>query len=123
VDADLFEIVGLSLSVSVTAVAIACAIGMTLGAVVAVTRFRWRRSVIAILNALMGLPPVVVGLIVYIFLSRSGPLGALGLLFTPTAMIVAQVIIIVPLIASIADRKSTRLNSSHIPLSRMPSSA
>ena len=122
-DADLFEIVGLSLSVSVTAVAIAFAIGMTLGAVVAVTRFPGRGAIIVLLNALMGLPPVVVGLIVYIFLSRSGPLGALGLLFTPTAMIVAQVIIIVPLIASIADRKSTRLNSSHIPLSRMPSSA
>ena len=73
-----------------------------LAALLAVRRFRLRRAVIAVLNALMGLPPVVVGLIVYILLSRSGPLGVFGLLFTPTAMIIAQVIIIVPLIASIA---------------------
>jgi tungstate transport system permease protein len=75
---------------------------LPLGAWVAVHRFRFRRAVIAILNALMGLPPVVVGLIVYILLSRSGPFGVFGLLFTPTAMIIAQVIIITPIIASIA---------------------
>ena len=110
-DADLFEIVGLSLSVSVTAVAIACAIGMTLGAVVAVTRFPGRGAIIVLLNALMGLPPVVVGLIVYILLSRSGPFGVFGLLFTPTAMIIAQVIIITPLIASISHTQSFFINS------------
>ncbi|MEM9277775.1 MAG: ABC transporter permease [Pseudomonadota bacterium] len=100
-DADLFEIILLSLQVTLTAVIIASVIGMPLGAWLAVNRFRFRRLTIAILNALMGLPPVVVGLIVYILLSRSGPFGVLGLLFTPTAMIIAQVIIITPLIASI----------------------
>jgi len=101
-DADLFEIILLSLQVTLTAVVIASLIGMPMGAWLAVNRFRFRRLTIAILNALMGLPPVVVGLIVYIFLSRSGPLGVLNLLFTPTAMIIAQVIIITPLIASIS---------------------
>jgi len=101
-DRDLVEITLRSLQVSVIAVVIASAIGLPLGAWLAVRRFRHRRKVIAMLNALMGLPPVVVGLIVYLFLSRSGPLGVLGLLFTPTAMIIAQVVIITPLIASIA---------------------
>lgn len=100
-DADLVEISFRSLRVSVTAVVIACAIALPLGTYIAVQRFRFRRTVIALLNALMGLPPVVVGLIVYILLSRSGPFGVFGLLFTPTAMIVAQVIIVTPLIASI----------------------
>lgn len=100
-DADLFEIVGLSLSVSVTAVAIACAIGMTLGAVVAVTRFPGRGAIIVLLNALMGLPPVVVGLAVYLMLSRAGPLGVLGLLYTPTAMIIAQIILVTPVVAAL----------------------
>ncbi len=101
-DADLFEIILLSLQVTISAVIIASFIGMPMGAWLAVNRFKFRRLTIAILNALMGLPPVVVGLIVYIFLSRSGPLGVLNLLFTPTAMIIAQVIIITPLIASIS---------------------
>uniref|UniRef100_UPI003514704A ABC transporter permease n=1 Tax=Cognatishimia sp. TaxID=2211648 RepID=UPI003514704A len=101
-DADLLEISLRSLYVTLTAVAIASLIGLPLGAWLAVRRFRYRRSVIAVLNALMGLPPVVVGLIVYLLLSRSGPLGVFGLLFTPTAMIIAQVIIITPLVASIA---------------------
>ena len=87
---------------TLTAVAIAALIGLPMGAWLAVRRFRYRRSVIALLNALMGLPPVVVGLIVYLLLSRSGPFGVFGLLFTPTAMIIAQVIIITPLVASIA---------------------
>lgn len=100
-DADLFEIVGLSLSVSVTAVAFACAIGMTLGAAVAVTRFPGRQAVIVLLNALMGLPPVVVGLGVYLLLSRAGPLGVLGLLYTPTAMIIAQTILVTPVVAAL----------------------
>ena len=100
-DAELLEISLLSLQVSLTAVAIACLIAMPFGAFLAVQRFRYRRLLISIINALMGLPPVVVGLIVYILLSRSGPFGVFGLLFTPTAMIIAQVIIITPLIASI----------------------
>ncbi|UYP68690.1 ABC transporter permease [Thalassobacter stenotrophicus] len=101
-DAELMEITLRSLMVSLSALVIASAIALPLAALLAVRRFRWRRWVIAILNALMGLPPVVVGLIVYVILSRSGPLGVLGLLFTPTAMVIAQVIIIVPLIASVA---------------------
>jgi len=101
-DADLIEIAALSLEVTLTAVAVGAAIGVPLGAWLTVRRFRWRRHVIAVMNALMGLPPVVVGLIVYLMLSRSGPLGVLGLLFTPAAMIIAQVVIVTPLIASIA---------------------
>ncbi len=100
-DSDLVNITLRSLQVSLSALVIACAIAVPLGTWLAIRRFRHRRTVIALLNALMGLPPVVVGLIVYILLSRSGPFGVLGLLFTPTAMIIAQVIIITPLIASI----------------------
>lgn len=101
-DAELVEITLRSLQVTLSALCVASLIALPLAALLAVRRFRFRRAVIALLNALMGLPPVVVGLIVYVLLSRSGPLGVLGLLFTPTAMIIAQVIIIVPLIASIA---------------------
>ena len=101
-DADLAEITMRSLHVTLTAVAVASAAGIPLGAWLAVSRFRWRRHVIAITNALMGLPPVVVGLVVYILLSRSGPFGVLGLLYTPTAMIIAQVIIATPLVVSIS---------------------
>ncbi len=101
-DADLIEIAARSLEVTLTAVAVGSAVGLPLGAWLTVRRFRWRRHVIAVMNALMGLPPVVVGLIVYLMLSRSGPLGVLGLLFTPAAMIIAQVVIVTPLIASIA---------------------
>ncbi len=101
-DADLVEITLRSLQVTLTAVAIAAFIGVPLGAWLAINRFRFRRVTIAVLNALMGLPPVVVGLIVYLLLSRSGPFGVFGLLFTPSAMIIAQVIIVTPLIASIA---------------------
>lgn len=101
-DPDLLEITFLSLRVTITATVIAAAIGLPFGAWLAVNRFRMRRHVIAFLNALMGLPPVVVGLFVYVILSRSGPLGVLGLLFTPTAMVIAQVIIITPIIISIS---------------------
>lgn len=101
-DKDLVEIVFLSLRVTVTAVIIAALIGLPLGAWLVVKRFRFRRFTISVLNALMGLPPVVVGLFVYLMLSRSGPFGVFGLLFTPTAMIIAQVIIVMPLIASIS---------------------
>ena len=108
-DSDLVEITLRSLQVTLSALVIASVIAMPLAAVLAVRRFRWRRWIIAVLNALMGLPPVVVGLIVYVLLSRSGPFGVLGLLFTPTAMIIAQVIIIVPLIASIAHQSLREL--------------
>jgi tungstate transport system permease protein len=100
-DAELLEITARSLQVTLAAVAIACLIAMPLGTWLAINRFRLRRTVIAVLNALMGLPPVVVGLVVYLLLSRQGPFGALNLLYTPWAMIAAQVIIVTPLVASI----------------------
>ncbi|OIQ45848.1 MAG: ABC transporter permease [Roseobacter sp. MedPE-SW] len=112
-DSDLVEITLRSLRVTLSALVIASAIALPLAALLAVRRFRMRRITIAVLNALMGLPPVVVGLIVYVFLSRSGPLGVLGLLFTPTAMIIAQVVIIVPLIASIAHQSLRELWSDY----------
>ncbi|MDV7340884.1 ABC transporter permease [Terasakiella sp. A23] len=100
-DANLVEIVGLSLQVSLSAVFIAALIGLPLGAGLVLIPFRGKRAVVVMLNALMGLPPVVVGLIVYLVLSRSGPLGVFGLLFTPAAMITAQVILITPIIAAL----------------------
>ena len=101
-DAALAEIFWLSVKVSLTAVLIACAIGLPLGAVLAVQRFPGRGALVSVINTLMGMPPVVVGLIVYLHLSRSGPLGWLGLLYTPTAMIIAQVILITPIIAALS---------------------
>ena len=101
-DAALAEIFWLSVKVSLTAVLIACAIGLPLGAVLAVQRFPGRAALVSVINTLMGMPPVVVGLIVYLHLSRSGPLGWLGLLYTPTAMIIAQVILITPIIAALS---------------------
>src|ERR1017187_2796536 len=97
-DAVLFSIVRLSLAVSLSAVALAALAGMPLGALLALTRFPGRGVWVVLLNALMGLPPVVVGLAVYLLLSRSGPLGGLGILFTPTAMVIAQTILIAPII-------------------------
>ena len=99
---DLIEITLRSVGVSLTAVIIASALAIPLGALLAITRFRGRRLSVAILNALMGLPPVVVGLVLYLLLSRSGPFGVLDLLFTPWAMILAQIIIVLPLVASLA---------------------
>src|SRR5437870_4390598 len=101
-DAELWNIVLLSLEVSLSAVLLATLLGLPLGAVVAVKRFPGRKAVIVVLNALMGLPPVVVGLLVYLLLSRAGPLGVLGLLFTPGAMVIAQTLLIVPIIAALA---------------------
>jgi tungstate transport system permease protein len=101
-DPKLLDIVLLSLRVSLTAVVFACVVGLPLGATVAVSRFPGRRTVVVVLNALMGLPPVVVGLAVYLLLSRAGPLGAMGLLFTPTAMVIAQAILITPIIAALS---------------------
>jgi tungstate transport system permease protein len=100
-DPALIAIVKLSLIVSLSAVAAAALIGIPLGALIALTRFPGRGGVIVILNALMGLPPVVVGLAVYLLLSRSGPLGSWGILFTPQAMIVAQTILVTPIIAAL----------------------
>ncbi len=100
-DADLVEIVLLSLRVSLTAVALAALIGLPLGAAVALFRFPGRVVVAVVLNTLMGLPPVVVGLVVYLLLSRSGPLGVFSLLFTPTAMIIAQAILVTPIVAAL----------------------
>lgn len=112
-DRDLVDISLRSLQVTLTALVIASAIALPLAALLAVRRFRFRRGVIAVLNALMGLPLVVVGLVVYVLLSRSGPFGVLGMLFTPTAMIIAQVIIIVPLISSIAHQSLRDLWSEY----------
>lgn len=112
-DPDLIEITLRSLRVTLSALVIASAIAFPLAALLAVKRFRARRFTIAVLNALMGLPPVVVGLIVYILLSRSGPFGVFGLLFTPSAMIIAQVIILVPLIASVAHQSLRDLWSEY----------
>jgi len=100
-EARLWQIVWLSLQVSLSAVALASLMGLPLGAAMAVGRFPGRRAVIVLLNALMGLPPVVVGLAVYLLLSRAGPLGQLGLLFTPPAMVFAQTILILPIIAAL----------------------
>lgn len=101
-DPGLWAIVRLSLYVSLSAVLVAALIGLPLGAFLALTRFPGRDIAVIILNALMGLPPVVVGLAVYLLLSRSGPLGSWGILFTPQAMIVAQAILITPIIAALA---------------------
>ncbi len=101
-DNDLLMIVGLSLWVSLVAVLVATLIGMPLGAATALYKFPGRKVLVVILNALMGLPPVVVGLLVYMLLSRSGPFGVLGLLFSPTAMIIAQTILVIPIIAALS---------------------
>jgi tungstate transport system permease protein len=100
-DAELWAIVLLSLKVSIFAVLIAALIGMPVGAALAVARFPGRRVMIVLMNALMGFPPVVVGLLVYLMLSRSGPLGVLELLYTPTAMIIAQVVLVTPIVAAL----------------------
>ncbi len=100
-DAALWHIVGLSLRVSATACAVGALLGLALGAWLAVVRFRGQTLVVGLLNTLLALPSVLVGLIVYLLLSRSGPLGALGILFTPTAMVIAQSILVVPLIAAL----------------------
>ena len=100
-DTELIEIVGLSLRVSLTAVGLAALIGLPLGAAIALFRFAGRGALVVVLNALMGLPPVVVGLVVYLMLSRSGPFGVFGLLFSPTAMIIAQCVLVTPIIAAL----------------------
>jgi len=108
-DADLLRIVALSLGVSLTAVAIASLGGLPLGAALAVSRFRGRPAVIVVFNALLGLPPVVVGLAVYLLLSRSGPLGSFGILFTPTAMVIAQCALGTPIVIALVHRMAVGL--------------
>lgn len=112
-DPDLWAIVLLSLQVSLTAVAISALIGMPLGAALAVSRFPGRQAVIVALNALMGLPPVVVGLMVYLALSTSGPLGVLQLLYTPTAMIIAQTVLVTPIIAALTRQTVADLDAEY----------
>jgi tungstate transport system permease protein len=108
-DAALFQIVALSLQVSLLAVLIAAVLGFPLGAAVALWRFPGRGGMIVVLNALMGLPPVVAGLMVYLLLSRAGPLGEWGLLFTPGAMVLAQVVLVLPILAALSRQKVDEL--------------
>ncbi len=112
-DADLAEIVLLSLQVSLTAVGFAALIGLPMGAAIALQRFPGRGLVVAMLNAFMGLPPVVVGLVVYLLLSRSGPLGPMGLLFTPAAMIIAQCLLVMPIIAALTRQTIADLSDEY----------
>lgn len=100
-DPDLMEIIGLSMQVTLTAVFFACVVGLPLGAAVGTFEFPGRSLLAVILNALMGLPPVVVGLVVYLMLSASGPLGPLRLLYTPTAMVIAQMVLVTPIVAAL----------------------
>ena len=101
-DRDLLQIVGLSLYVSLSATLLAAVIGLPLGALVAIASFRGRSLVILMINALMGLPPVVVGLVVYLMLSNAGPMGGFGLLYSPAAMIIAQTVLVTPIIAALS---------------------
>lgn len=117
-DPDFLEIIGLSLRVTLTAVLIACLIGLPLGAALAVFRFPGRLVLTILVNALMGLPPVVVGLTVYMLLSRAGPLGVLELLYTPTAMIIAQTILVAPIIAALTRQVAADLNAEYDELLR-----
>ncbi|MCP4074034.1 MAG: ABC transporter permease subunit [Hyphomicrobiales bacterium] len=112
-DGELFEIIGLSLKVSLLAVFISCVCGFLLGAGLCVYQFPGKRLIVIMINALMGLPPVVVGLTVYLLLSRSGPLGVLGLLYTPTAMIIAQILLITPLVAALSRQALEELHREY----------
>jgi tungstate transport system permease protein len=117
-DAELIGIVALSLRVSLSASVIALAIGAPLGAWLAIARFPGRQAVIVITNALLGLPPVVVGLALYLLLSRSGPLGAAGLLFTPSAMIIAQALLATPIVVALVHRPASLLWAEYADLAR-----
>lgn len=112
-DPALVEIVALSLRVTLTAVFFACLIGLPLGALVGAFRFPGRAAISVLLNALMGLPPVVVGLLVYLMLSASGPFGVLGLLYTPTAMIIAQTLLVTPIVAALTKQVVEDLHSEY----------
>jgi tungstate transport system permease protein len=112
-DADLLEIIGLSLRVSTAAVVIAALVGLPLGAFLATARFSGRNAAVVLLNSLMGLPPVVVGLLVYMSLSNAGPLGFFQLLYTPTAMIIAQTILITPIVAALTRQIIEEMNAEY----------
>ena len=112
-DADLYEILWLSVKVSLTALAIASLLAMPLGTMLAIGEFRGKRAIITFFTAMMGLPPVVVGLFVYLMLSRSGPLGVLELLYTPTAMVIAQIILILPIVTSLTYQVIEELNREY----------
>lgn len=112
-DRDLAEIVALSLRVSLSAVIVACLLGLPLGAAVAVFRFPGRGLLIVVLNALMGLPPVVVGLLIYLLLSNAGPLGVLGLLYSPSAMIIAQSVLVTPIVAALTRQVVADLHAEY----------
>ncbi len=112
-DPDLMEIIGLSLRITLSAVAIACIIGLPIGAVVGSFQFPGRMAVTVILNTLMGLPPVVVGLVVYLMLSAAGPLGPLGLLYSPVAMIIAQTILVTPIVAALTRQVTEDLHREY----------
>jgi tungstate transport system permease protein len=118
-DAELLGIVWLSLRVSLSASLIALAIGAPLGAWLAISRFRGRQVLIVLANALLGLPPVVAGLVIYLLLSRSGPLGFAGLLFTPSAMIIAQVTLTTPIVISLVHRPASLLWAEYADLARI----
>lgn len=117
-DPALLEIVALSLLVSLSAVTIAALLGLPLGAVLAALRFPGRRVMIVAVNALMGLPPVVVGLFIYLLLSNSGPLGALGLLYTPSAMVIAQTVLVMPIVVALAHELLSSLHEEYDELFR-----
>ncbi len=112
-DADLYEIIGLSLKVSFTALIFACLIGIPLGALLASTPFRGRAVINVLVNTLMGMPPVVVGLILYLILSANGPLGVLQLLYTPTAMILAQAVLVTPIVAALSRQALEEMNEEY----------
>lgn len=118
-DAELLGIVALSVRVSLTASIIALLIGAPFGALLAITRFRGRQVIIVLTNALLGLPPVVVGLALYLLLSRSGPLGAAGLLFTPTAMVIAQTLLATPIVVALVHRPASLLWAEYSDLARI----
>jgi tungstate transport system permease protein len=117
-DPELLGIVVLSLRVSLTASALALLIGAPIGAWLAIVRFAGRQAIIVLTNALLGLPPVVVGLALYLLLSRSGPLGSAGLLFTPTAMVIAQTLLATPIVVALVHRPSTLLWAEYGDLAR-----
>jgi len=112
-DPALLEIVLLSLRVSLSAVALACLLGMPIGAAIAVARFPMRSTLIVLLNTMMGLPPVAIGLLLYLILSNAGPLGILNLLYTPAAMVIAQAVLVTPIIAALARQVMEDLNSEY----------
>jgi tungstate transport system permease protein len=112
-DRDLFEILFLSLKVSFISLFFSCLIGLPLGTFLAIKNFWFRDNILIVFNTLMGLPPVVVGLIVYLIISRSGPLGWLGILYTPTAMIIAQMILIIPIIVSLSAQAIEEVNQEY----------